>query len=302
MDCEERRVRSAAVAGVVRDRRAAGTGALFVAALGNRRAGGGGLPRGRGVRARSAQDREKAFGDDRAGDAHLHYRLRLARARGGRGGAVQGTDRRLDRAGAAGAAGAGRGHLLLAPFETKTQRRYWDEAQAILRRHNPMVIAITGSYGKTSVKHILGHVLETAAPTLITRAASTRRWASPRDPRAAAAASSLPGGRVGAYGPGSIRRLRALTPPKMGIVTAIGMAHYARLNRSKPWPRPSSSWRKRSPRKAARSSPPRIRCNSRRRADLPKLIRACWLRWGRRPARRSRSPGCGRRSTASSSR
>ncbi|MFI4949376.1 MAG: Mur ligase family protein, partial [Alphaproteobacteria bacterium] len=34
---------------------------------------------------------------------------------------------------------------------------------------------------------------------------------------------------MGAYGPGSIHRLCALTPPKMGIVTAIGLAHYERF-------------------------------------------------------------------------
>ena len=59
-------------------------------------------------------------------------------------------------------------NLLLAPFEARVQRRYWDEAHDKLRRLDPTVIGITGSYGKTSVKHILGHVLETAAPTLIT--------------------------------------------------------------------------------------------------------------------------------------
>jgi len=58
--------------------------------------------------------------------------------------------------------------LLLAPSETRVQRRYWQEARTTLKRIDPMVIAVTGSYGKTSVKHILGHVLETAAPTLIT--------------------------------------------------------------------------------------------------------------------------------------
>jgi len=35
-------------------------------------------------------------------------------------------------------------NLLLAPFEVKTQRRYWDEAQARLRQIGPVVIAITG--------------------------------------------------------------------------------------------------------------------------------------------------------------
>jgi UDP-N-acetylmuramoyl-tripeptide--D-alanyl-D-alanine ligase len=34
---------------------------------------------------------------------------------------------------------------------------------------------------------------------------------------------------MGAYGPGSIARLCKLTPPDMGIITAIGHAHYERF-------------------------------------------------------------------------
>ncbi len=122
------------------------------------------------------------------------------------------------------------GNLLLAPIEAKTQRRYWDEARAVLRRIDPMVIAITGSYGKTSVKHILGHVLETAAPTLITPGSVNTAMGIARVIRE----RLQPHHRyfvveMGAYGPGSIRRLCELTPPKMGIVTAIGMAHYERF-------------------------------------------------------------------------
>jgi UDP-N-acetylmuramoyl-tripeptide--D-alanyl-D-alanine ligase len=121
-------------------------------------------------------------------------------------------------------------NLLLAPFEAKTQRRYWDEAQEILRRHGPMVIAITGSYGKTSVKHILGHVLETAAPTLITPGSVNTAMGIARVIRERLQAHHrYLVVEMGAYGPGSIRRLCALTPPKMGIVTAIGMAHYERF-------------------------------------------------------------------------
>jgi len=122
------------------------------------------------------------------------------------------------------------GNLLLAPLEAKTQQRYWHEAQEILRRLDPMVIAITGSYGKTSVKHILGHVLETAAPTLITPGSVNTAMGIARVIRE----RLQPHHRyfvveMGAYGPGSIRRLCSLTPPKMGLVTAIGMAHYERF-------------------------------------------------------------------------
>lgn len=122
------------------------------------------------------------------------------------------------------------GNLLLAPLEAKTQRGYWDDAQSVLRRIDPMVIAITGSYGKTSVKHILGHVLENAAPTLITPGSVNTAMGIARVIRE----RLQPHHRyfvveMGAYGPGSIRRLCELTPPKMGIVTAIGMAHYERF-------------------------------------------------------------------------
>ncbi|HTZ36913.1 MAG TPA: UDP-N-acetylmuramoyl-tripeptide--D-alanyl-D-alanine ligase [Stellaceae bacterium] len=122
------------------------------------------------------------------------------------------------------------GNLLLAPFEARTQRRYWREAQAVLRRVDPMVIGITGSYGKTSVKHILGHVLTTAAPTLITPGSVNTAMGIARVIRE----RLQPHHRyfvveMGAYGPGSISRLCALTPPRMGIITAVGMAHYERF-------------------------------------------------------------------------
>jgi UDP-N-acetylmuramoyl-tripeptide--D-alanyl-D-alanine ligase len=121
-------------------------------------------------------------------------------------------------------------NLLLAPLEARTQLRYWREAEETLRRVAPVVIAITGSYGKTSVKHILGHVLETAAPTLITPGSVNTAMGIARVIRE----RLQPHHRyfvveMGAYGPGSIRRLCTLTPPQMGIVTAIGLAHYERF-------------------------------------------------------------------------
>ncbi len=121
-------------------------------------------------------------------------------------------------------------NLLLAPLEARTQRRYWNEAHDKLRQLGPMVIAITGSYGKTSVKHILGHILETAAPTLITPGSVNTAMGIARVIRE----RLQPHHRylvveMGAYGPGSIRRLCELTPPRMGIVTAIGLAHYERF-------------------------------------------------------------------------
>ncbi len=121
-------------------------------------------------------------------------------------------------------------NLLLAPFEARVQARYWREARAALQQNNPTVIAVTGSYGKTSVKHILGHVLETAGPTLITPGSVNTAMGIARIIRERLA----PHHRyfvveMGAYGIGSIERLCALTPPRLGIVSAIGKAHYERF-------------------------------------------------------------------------
>jgi UDP-N-acetylmuramoyl-tripeptide--D-alanyl-D-alanine ligase len=121
-------------------------------------------------------------------------------------------------------------NLLLAPFEARVQRRYWREARAVLERVDPTVIAVTGSYGKTSVKHILGHVLETAGPTLITPGSVNTAMGIARVIRERLGAHHRYFVvEMGAYGAGSIRRLCALTPPRIGIISAIGKAHYERF-------------------------------------------------------------------------
>ncbi len=122
------------------------------------------------------------------------------------------------------------GNLALMPAERRVQRRYWIEAHDKLTRLAPTVIGITGSFGKTSVKHILGHVLETVAPTLITPGSVNTPMGIARVVRE----SLGPQHRffvceMGAYGPGSIARLCRLAPPDAAVITAIGMAHYERF-------------------------------------------------------------------------
>ncbi len=122
------------------------------------------------------------------------------------------------------------GNLMLAPMEARVQKKFWQEAHDKVLRLETTVIGITGSYGKTSVKHILGHVLQSYAPTLITPgsvntvmgiARIVRERLSPHHKFLIA--------EMGAYGPGSIKRLCDLTPPHIGIVTAVGPAHYERF-------------------------------------------------------------------------
>lgn len=122
------------------------------------------------------------------------------------------------------------GNMTLSPYEKAVQKKFYMEARAKLEDVNPTVIAITGSYGKTSIKHILGHVLKNAAPTLITPGSVNTLMGITRIIRE----QLEPNHKffiveMGAYGPGSIASLCQLTPPHYGIISAIGHAHYERF-------------------------------------------------------------------------
>ena len=122
------------------------------------------------------------------------------------------------------------GNLILKPFEARVQRRFWTEAHDKLEKLKPVTVGITGSFGKTSVKHILGHLLSMQAPTLVTPGSVNTPMGIARIVREHLA----PHHRffvceMGAYGPGSVERLCKLAPPDLAIVTAIGPAHYERF-------------------------------------------------------------------------
>ena len=121
-------------------------------------------------------------------------------------------------------------NILLWPVEKLIQIKYLKEAKAKLAKYNPTIIAITGSYGKTSTKHILENILGTVAPTLATPGSINTPMGITRIIRE----KLKPEHKffiveMGAYGKGSIARLCDLTPPDFGIITAIGNAHFERF-------------------------------------------------------------------------
>ena len=121
-------------------------------------------------------------------------------------------------------------NLCLIPVETHIQNGFRRAAESRLRAVGPKVVGITGSFGKTSVKHILGHVLEMTTNTLYT----------PGSVNTVMGIARIINERLrdncrfflvemGAYGVGSIERLCKFTPPDQGIITSIGAAHYERF-------------------------------------------------------------------------
>lgn len=119
---------------------------------------------------------------------------------------------------------------LLGPYERREQTKYLNEAKDKMRHMSPIVIGITGSYGKTSTKHILAHILSAAAPTLATPGSVNTPMGVTRIIR-----EQLEERHkyfiveMGAYGVGSISRLCDLAPPDHGIITSIGLAHLERF-------------------------------------------------------------------------
>jgi UDP-N-acetylmuramoyl-tripeptide--D-alanyl-D-alanine ligase len=119
---------------------------------------------------------------------------------------------------------------LLEPAEERVKAKFRAEAGAKFTELQPKVIAITGSFGKTSTKHILQHILANAAPTLATPGSVNTDMGITRVIRE----QLTPDHQyfiveMGAYGPGSIARLCRLTPPDVALITAVGAAHYERF-------------------------------------------------------------------------
>ena len=119
---------------------------------------------------------------------------------------------------------------LLEPFEERVKAKFRQEAIDKFAELQPKVIAITGSFGKTSTKHILSHILGAAAPTLATPGSVNTDMGITRVIRESLTAEhQFFIVEMGAYGPGSIARLCRLTPPDVGLITAVGAAHYERF-------------------------------------------------------------------------
>ncbi len=119
---------------------------------------------------------------------------------------------------------------ILNPYESKLQENYANQAREILRKVHPLVIGITGSYGKTSTKVILSEVLNCVSPTFTTPRSInsymgvTREIRERMQPQHKYAVIEM-----GAYYTGSIKRMCSLTPPNAAIVTAVGEMHLERF-------------------------------------------------------------------------
>jgi len=121
-------------------------------------------------------------------------------------------------------------NLILWPFEKIIQNYYLADAKKILKKYQPIVIGITGSYGKTTTKYILGQILNAYQPTLWTSGGINtlmgitkviRQELKPEHKYFVV--------EMGAYKIGSIKKLCDFVKPQHGIITSVGLAHFERF-------------------------------------------------------------------------
>ena len=118
----------------------------------------------------------------------------------------------------------------MGPVEGRVNRGYVRSARERMQNWDPLVVAVAGSYGKTSTKHIIWGLIEdqvqaTATPKSFNTLMGVTRTIN----------ENLDEGdrvfivEMDAYAPGEIAAICALTPPQIAVVTSVGPQHLERF-------------------------------------------------------------------------
>ncbi len=123
-------------------------------------------------------------------------------------------------------------NVIMTPVEATVRAQFINHARGVLREVNPVVIGITGSYGKTSTKTYLAHILNgryKAYPT--PKSYNTLMGVCIALNNDVANDHSIEYfiAEMGAYVPGEIQRICELTHPEISIVVEVGPQHLERF-------------------------------------------------------------------------
>lgn len=120
--------------------------------------------------------------------------------------------------------------VLAEPIEEGYRRYYLASARNRLKTVSPLVIGVTGSYGKTTTKEIIAAIAEQAGSTLKPPGSTNTLMGVTRQIR-----ERLEDGHeyfvceMGDYTRGDIRQLCKLVSPRIGVLTTIGPEHLERF-------------------------------------------------------------------------
>jgi UDP-N-acetylmuramoyl-tripeptide--D-alanyl-D-alanine ligase len=124
----------------------------------------------------------------------------------------------------------GLANVALRPYQELENRRYVRSAQRKLREIRPLVIGISGSFGKTTTKGCVAAALDAHGPAYPTPASFNSFLGVVRaineglEPRHETFVAEL-----GSYRIGDVAELCELVEPKIGILTSLGPAHLERF-------------------------------------------------------------------------
>lgn len=118
-------------------------------------------------------------------------------------------------------------HMITLPIENSVKRWYFNDARRKLAARGEVIkIGITGSYGKTSTKFILGTILQERYNTLVTPSSYNTPMGVTRIIRERLTpAHEVFVAEMGARYKGDIAELCRLVGPRYGIITSVGKQH-----------------------------------------------------------------------------
>ncbi|HEY5889166.1 MAG TPA: Mur ligase family protein [Acidimicrobiia bacterium] len=120
--------------------------------------------------------------------------------------------------------------LILAPIEARMGNKWVEKAGQRLRESGARVVAITGSYGKTTTKEYLHHLIGDEVRSVASPASFNNRMGLAR----AINERLVPGtdvfiAEMGTYGRGEISELCAWLNPEVSAIVSIGPVHLERF-------------------------------------------------------------------------
>ena len=116
------------------------------------------------------------------------------------------------------------------PIQALDNRRFVQRARRKLEEADPLVVGITGSFGKTTTKACVASVCELRGSTYATPASFNTYLGVVRAINEGVTTKHRTFiAEMGAYRPGDIAELCELVRPEVGVLTAIGPAHLERF-------------------------------------------------------------------------
>ena len=119
------------------------------------------------------------------------------------------------------------GNKLMQPVEWRLNRKFIIDAKKILKKYSPIVIGITGSYAKTSMKNILHHILGSVSTSLTTKRSINTLMGLVRTVREEL---NQPYkffiAEMGMGGPGQLIKIIKLMNPKYAMIMSVGTKYF----------------------------------------------------------------------------